>query len=463
MSPASYRAAPPRAVVFTTLTTTSDKRKSSRTAPRGPPPGIAGCPLPAPRAGPGALRGEPERQPEPRARRAAARRRSPVGRWGGGRREVPQTPRRSSVALVAAHDHVPVGGGRLCWWPSQPRVGHADHAAHERHRATGRLAPARTPTGPRPRPVRELHRGRPGPSRTRALLGPLDGPARARASAWTTRNQLARGHHRSHAEPALGEHHPDQAEPRVARRRHRSRPPQPGTEAADEAPAPPRTRAPGDARAGSGAGPPGPSGPASQESPPAPQGAAWLGQGRWEPTRGALVRGHHQGNAGPLAQSATRAARSRLEGEGATNEAAPHAAPPRPRGPLARDATRAGATQDRLTLGAPPPGPAGPRPPHPRGPATGSSPYKGAIRAARRRLVQRRHRASALAFPPTRGGALMACRAVGVLLRRQLRTQGVAELRGAFGHLRRAQFHRAGAPELSLRQFAAAGVDEGQP
>ena len=170
MSPASYRAAPPRAVVFTTLTTTSDKRKSSRTTPRGPPPGIADCPLPALRAGPGATaRGAGKAAGAPRT---TGRRPAPFSRRPMGRRPArgPPTPRRSSVALVAAHDHVPAGGGRLCRWPSQPRVGHADHAAHERHRATGRLAPARTPTGPRPRPVRELHRGHPGPSRTGALL-----------------------------------------------------------------------------------------------------------------------------------------------------------------------------------------------------------------------------------------------------------------------------------------------------
>ncbi|CAM3188604.1 hypothetical protein STAL104432_16020 [Streptomyces albus] len=298
---------------------------------------------------------------------------------GTRRRPRPRPSRRRPAVLVAVPAPGRSCGSRGSRGTRTP-PGHRDGSLPRVRRQAHGPAPCGNFTGAtQARLVRERCRG------------PLDGPARAIASAWTNRNHLARGHYRCHAEPALGEHHPDHAEPR-ARRRHRSRPPQPGTEAADEAPAPPRTRAPGDARAGSGAGPPGPSGPASQESPPAPQGGGLAGaRASAEATRGALVRGHHQGNAGPLAQSATRAARSRLEREGCHQ-----------RGRTARCTTKAAWTprtrrhQSRSH----------PRPPHPRGPATGSSPYKGTTRAARRRLVQRCHRASALAFfpPDTRRG-----------------------------------------------------------
>ncbi len=226
----------------------------------------------------------------------------------------------------------------------------------------GRLAPARTPTGPRPRPVRELHRGHPGPSRTGALQR---APGRTGPGDSVGMDQPEPSRPRALPEPRGTSSRRPPPGPRGtrARRRHRSRPPQPGTEAADEAPAAPRTRAPGDARAGSGAGPPGPSGPASQESPPAPQGGGLAGaRAPAEATRGALVRGHHQGNAGPLAQSATRAARSRLEREGCHQ-----------RGRTARCTTKAAWTprtrrhQSRSH----------PRPPHPPGPRHRVQPVQG--------------------------------------------------------------------------------------
>ncbi len=373
MSPASYRAAPPRAVVFTTLTTTSDKRKSSRTTPRGPPPGIADCPLPALRAGPGATArgaGKAAGAPRTTGRRPAPFSRRPMGRRpargppdttaqqrGTRRRPRPRPSRRRPAVPVA----VPAPGRSCGSRGTRTPPGHG--TARSRAYADRPTAPPRAGTSPGPpRPVSygSAAEGpwtdRPGRERRHGPRGTIS-PA---GTTGATRNQLSENTTRTTRNPAR-EGVTGAAHRNLARRpptkhprplvRERLVTPEPAQARADrDRPDPPRRRALRRSR----------------------RGAAWLGQGRRQRPRGAhSYEGTTRATPAPSHKAPPEPPEAASNARVATNEAAPHAAPPRPRGPLARDATRAGATQDRLTPGAPPPGPARTR--APPGPPGGAS------------------------------------------------------------------------------------------